>query len=131
MQFDRRSLSIAIRFLKAKTPEQRAAVDLDTHYSKVTIALQSVCHFVTTVESFGHSVISLKSISHFAVHELSTITNGGARYSNFKLAGATLIIALFNYVQEYLEEYVASSSTTRRAILYQVRMHNLLQAVAQ
>ncbi|GAA0175715.1 hydrolase [Lithospermum erythrorhizon] len=28
------TLSIALRFLKAKTPEQRAAVDLDTHYSK-------------------------------------------------------------------------------------------------
>jgi hypothetical protein len=34
LQLDRKSLSIAIRFLKAKTPEQRAAVDLDTHYSK-------------------------------------------------------------------------------------------------
>ncbi|CAN4085699.1 unnamed protein product [Withania somnifera] len=33
-RLDRQSLSIAIRFLKAKTPEQRAAVDLDTHYSK-------------------------------------------------------------------------------------------------
>ncbi|KAF3672318.1 putative aminoacrylate hydrolase RutD-like isoform 2 [Capsicum annuum] len=31
---DRQTLSIAVRFLKAKTPEQRAAVDLDTHYSK-------------------------------------------------------------------------------------------------
>lgn len=34
-QFDRQSLSIALRFLRAKTPEQRAAVDLDTHYSQV------------------------------------------------------------------------------------------------
>ncbi|KAM5557691.1 hypothetical protein ABKV19_024845 [Rosa sericea] len=33
-RLDRQTLSIAIRFLKAKTPEQRAAVDLDTHYSK-------------------------------------------------------------------------------------------------
>ncbi|XP_050385242.1 uncharacterized protein LOC126801824 [Argentina anserina] len=33
-RLDRKTLSIAIRFLKAKTPEQRAAVDLDTHYSK-------------------------------------------------------------------------------------------------
>lgn len=33
-RLDRRTLSIAVRFLKAKTPEQRAAVDLDTHYSK-------------------------------------------------------------------------------------------------
>ncbi|KAK9914520.1 hypothetical protein M0R45_038294 [Rubus argutus] len=33
-RIDRQTLSIAIRFLKAKTPEQRAAVDLDTHYSK-------------------------------------------------------------------------------------------------
>lgn len=33
-KFDRRTLSVAIRFLKAKTPEQRAAVDLDTHYTK-------------------------------------------------------------------------------------------------
>ncbi|KAM6555539.1 hypothetical protein CsatB_002558 [Cannabis sativa] len=32
-KIDRRSLSIAVRFLRAKTPEQRAAVDLDTHYS--------------------------------------------------------------------------------------------------
>ncbi|KAB5524094.1 hypothetical protein DKX38_021843 [Salix brachista] len=37
MQFtslDHRTISVAIRFLKAKTPEQRAAVDLDTHYTK-------------------------------------------------------------------------------------------------
>ncbi|XP_059304571.1 uncharacterized protein LOC132056404 isoform X2 [Lycium ferocissimum] len=33
-RLDRQTLSIAVRFLKAKTPEQRAAVDLDTHYSK-------------------------------------------------------------------------------------------------
>lgn len=29
-------ISIAIRFLRARTPEQRAAVDLDTHYTKVS-----------------------------------------------------------------------------------------------
>ncbi|XP_010442860.1 PREDICTED: uncharacterized protein LOC104725822 isoform X2 [Camelina sativa] len=33
-KLDRHTISIAIRFLKAKTPQQRAAVDLDTHYSK-------------------------------------------------------------------------------------------------
>ncbi|KAH7840223.1 hypothetical protein Vadar_014303 [Vaccinium darrowii] len=33
-KLDRQTLSVAIRFLRAKTPEQRAAVDLDTHYSK-------------------------------------------------------------------------------------------------
>ncbi|CBI23022.3 hypothetical protein VitviT2T_025540 [Vitis vinifera] len=33
-KLDRKTLSIAIRFLKAKTPEQRAAVDLDTHYTE-------------------------------------------------------------------------------------------------
>lgn len=33
-KFDRQSLSIAMRFLRAKTPEQRAAVDLDTHYTR-------------------------------------------------------------------------------------------------
>uniref|UniRef100_A0A6N2LKL1 AB hydrolase-1 domain-containing protein n=1 Tax=Salix viminalis TaxID=40686 RepID=A0A6N2LKL1_SALVM len=33
-KLDRRTISVAIRFLKAKTPEQRAAVDLDTHYTK-------------------------------------------------------------------------------------------------
>ncbi|KAL8550827.1 hypothetical protein ACS0TY_000052 [Phlomoides rotata] len=33
-KFDRQFLSIAMRFLRAKTPEQRAAVDLDTHYSQ-------------------------------------------------------------------------------------------------
>ncbi|KAF9619561.1 hypothetical protein IFM89_007388 [Coptis chinensis] len=34
LQIDRKMISIALRFLKAKTPEQRAAVDLDTHYTK-------------------------------------------------------------------------------------------------
>ncbi|KAL9337268.1 hypothetical protein Peur_069037 [Populus x canadensis] len=33
-KLDRQTISVAIRFLKAKTPEQRAAVDLDTHYTK-------------------------------------------------------------------------------------------------
>lgn len=33
-KLDRHTLSVAIRFLKAKTPQQRAAVDLDTHYSQ-------------------------------------------------------------------------------------------------
>ncbi|KAL6972115.1 hypothetical protein U1Q18_031801 [Sarracenia purpurea var. burkii] len=33
-KLDSKTLSIAIRFLRAKTPEQRAAVDLDTHYTK-------------------------------------------------------------------------------------------------
>lgn len=39
LQLDRQTLSIAIRFLKAKTPQQRAAVDLDTHYTKVDYVL--------------------------------------------------------------------------------------------
>jgi len=42
LQFDRRTLSVAIRFLRAKTPEQRAAVDLDTHYSRVKDAFDSL-----------------------------------------------------------------------------------------
>ncbi|CAK9151596.1 unnamed protein product [Ilex paraguariensis] len=33
-KLDRQTLSIALRFLRAKTPEQRASVDLDTHYSQ-------------------------------------------------------------------------------------------------
>ncbi|KAL4204743.1 hypothetical protein AMTRI_Chr01g133570 [Amborella trichopoda] len=33
-KIDRQTISLAIRFLRAKTPEERAAVDLDTHYSK-------------------------------------------------------------------------------------------------
>ncbi|KAK9103913.1 hypothetical protein Sjap_021167 [Stephania japonica] len=33
-KLDRKTISIAIRFLKARTPEDRAAVDLDTHYTK-------------------------------------------------------------------------------------------------
>jgi hypothetical protein len=28
-------LSLAFRFLRAKTPEERALVDLETHYTKV------------------------------------------------------------------------------------------------
>ncbi|XP_022844501.1 uncharacterized protein LOC111367712 [Olea europaea var. sylvestris] len=33
-KLDRHTLSIAIRFSRAKSPEQRATVDLDTHYSQ-------------------------------------------------------------------------------------------------
>ncbi|KAI4384849.1 hypothetical protein MLD38_002949 [Melastoma candidum] len=33
-KFDMRTISIMFRFFRAKTPEKRAAVDLDTHYSK-------------------------------------------------------------------------------------------------
>ncbi|KAJ4953417.1 hypothetical protein NE237_030249 [Protea cynaroides] len=33
-KLDRQTVSIAIRFFRAKTPELRAAVDLDTHYTK-------------------------------------------------------------------------------------------------
>ncbi|GMY07551.1 putative aminoacrylate hydrolase rutd [Fagus crenata] len=33
-KLDRKTLFVAYRFLRAKTPEQRAAVDLDTHYSE-------------------------------------------------------------------------------------------------
>ncbi|KAK1275674.1 hypothetical protein QJS04_geneDACA022488 [Acorus gramineus] len=33
-KLDRKTLSVAIRFLRAKTPEERADVDLDTHYTK-------------------------------------------------------------------------------------------------
>lgn len=35
LQIDRKMISLGIRFLRARTPEQRAAVDLDTHYTKV------------------------------------------------------------------------------------------------
>jgi hypothetical protein len=31
-------MSLAYRFLRAKSPEQRAHVDLDTHYTKVTFS---------------------------------------------------------------------------------------------
>ncbi|GJW00808.1 alpha/beta hydrolase fold-1 [Tanacetum coccineum] len=34
LEIDGLTLSIAMRFLRAKTPKQRAAVDLDTHYSQ-------------------------------------------------------------------------------------------------
>lgn len=47
LQLDRQTFSIAIRFLKAKTPEQRAAVDLDTHYTKVNNVLCLVYQFPT------------------------------------------------------------------------------------
>ncbi|GKD32439.1 hypothetical protein Tco_1247948, partial [Tanacetum coccineum] len=33
-ELDRQTLTIAMRFLRSKTPEQRAAVDLDTHYTQ-------------------------------------------------------------------------------------------------
>lgn len=36
MQIDRQIISLAYRFLRAKTPEQRATVDLETHYTKVS-----------------------------------------------------------------------------------------------
>ncbi|KAF4380373.1 hypothetical protein F8388_024666 [Cannabis sativa] len=83
VHIDRRSLSIAVRFLRAKTPEQRAAVDLDTHYSTVNVSLESM---------------SLEE------QKIQSSINKAHLYTN-------------NNVQEYLEEYVGS--TTRRAILYQ------------
>lgn len=36
LQIDRQMLSLAFRFLRARTPEQRAFVDLETHYTKVS-----------------------------------------------------------------------------------------------
>jgi hypothetical protein len=39
LQIDKTMLSIAWRFLRAKTPEERAHVDLDTHYTKVRFVL--------------------------------------------------------------------------------------------
>ncbi|CAI9292985.1 unnamed protein product [Lactuca saligna] len=42
MQFDRQTLSIAMRFLMAKTPEQRAVVDLDTHYTQLRNILNNI-----------------------------------------------------------------------------------------
>ncbi|GJS91944.1 hypothetical protein Tco_0774580 [Tanacetum coccineum] len=55
-QLDRQTLTIAMRFLRSKTPEQRAAVDLDTHYTQEYLAecvgtetrraviYQGICH---------------------------------------------------------------------------------------
>ncbi|GJS86538.1 alpha/beta hydrolase fold-1 [Tanacetum coccineum] len=37
-QLDRQTLTISMRFLRSKTPEQRAAVDLDTHYTQEYLA---------------------------------------------------------------------------------------------
>ena len=53
LQLDLKTLSVAIRFLWAKSPEQWAAVDLDTHYSEVKDALSSVQSFAIYV--FGCS----------------------------------------------------------------------------
>lgn len=41
MQLDRQMLSLVYRFLRAKTPEQRALVDLETHYTKVSVTASS------------------------------------------------------------------------------------------
>jgi pimeloyl-ACP methyl ester carboxylesterase len=38
-KIDKTMISIAWRFLRAKTPEERAHVDLDTHYTKVRFVL--------------------------------------------------------------------------------------------
>eukprot|EP00267_Zea_mays_P039047 XP_008677733.1 uncharacterized LOC100502149 isoform X2 [Zea mays] len=39
---DAQMLSLAFRFLRAKTPEERALVDLETHYTKVLHSLSSI-----------------------------------------------------------------------------------------
>ena len=46
VQLDRLTLSIAIRFWMAKTPQQRAKVDLDTHYSQVERSSFDVLNFL-------------------------------------------------------------------------------------
>ncbi|KAK9989278.1 hypothetical protein SO802_029517 [Lithocarpus litseifolius] len=41
VRLDVKTLSVAIHFLRTKSPEQWAAVDLDTHYSEIKDALSS------------------------------------------------------------------------------------------
>ena len=53
LQLNLKTLSVAIRFLRAKSPEQWVAIDLDTHYSEVKDALSSVKSFAIYV--FGCS----------------------------------------------------------------------------
>ena len=53
LQLNLKTLSVAIRFLRAKSPEQWAAIDLDTHYSEVKDALNSVKSFA--IYGFGCS----------------------------------------------------------------------------
>ena len=52
-------LSIAYRFWKAKSPEQRALVDLDTHYTEVFYFCERVCIF--SLEMYSPSI----HIMHF------------------------------------------------------------------
>ncbi|KAG6391540.1 hypothetical protein SASPL_149296 [Salvia splendens] len=58
-KFDRQTLSIALRFLRAKTPEQRAAVDLDTHYSQLTENSSKI--HVSVMQEYLAEYIGLKT----------------------------------------------------------------------
>jgi hypothetical protein len=42
-------LSLAFRFLRAKTPEERAHVDLETHYTKVRNCGCNCCHHLNNI----------------------------------------------------------------------------------
>lgn len=48
LQLDRRTFSVAYRFLRAKSAEQRAEVDLDTHYTQVKHVFGFVDYFLLT-----------------------------------------------------------------------------------
>jgi len=50
-QVDGQMLSLAFRFLRARTPEQRALVDLETHYTKVRNWGSTVFHCLNNVQT--------------------------------------------------------------------------------
>jgi pimeloyl-ACP methyl ester carboxylesterase len=46
LQLDGQMLSLAFRFLRARTPEERALVDLETHYTKVKMHPFVICQLM-------------------------------------------------------------------------------------
>jgi pimeloyl-ACP methyl ester carboxylesterase len=45
-KLDGQMLSLAFRFLRARTPEERALVDLETHYTKVKMHPFVICQLM-------------------------------------------------------------------------------------
>ncbi|GAB4826205.1 hypothetical protein Ancab_009070 [Ancistrocladus abbreviatus] len=111
-KLDRMTLSIAVRFLMARTPADRAAVDLDTHYTQIHVSVS--WGFLSLL--FGKGKQRLMGLcSSIEVRVLPADIMASELSSS--MANQQYSSSQASFVQEYLEELVGSS--TRRAILYQ------------
>ncbi|XP_008677735.1 uncharacterized isoform X2 [Zea mays] len=59
---DAQMLSLAFRFLRAKTPEERALVDLETHYTKVFLPCLGCAHYLQRTQGSRRKIPKTQKI---------------------------------------------------------------------